>query len=246
MGDDAATHGEADGDLPPLSSEETAELVERYRELVYKIAHRLHESLPEDVPIDDLVGWGYTGLIEAYRRYDESQKTRFGTYAYYRIRGAMIDACPDRLIDPSRRKTEIGCNEVLQTYGHVVQNHDNMTTLEDRLSMLSDVAGSLLTVYVLGESPDSALRPDGAPQKQKLVRRQNAETMRKALKRLGGNERTVLEEMYFNNRTLTDIAEELGLSPSWASRLHSRALDRLRKLIEKNEEFADLRHAIPV
>lgn len=246
MGEHERTHGEPADDEPPLSEQEANELLERYEHLVYDIAHRLQHQLPDQVEIEDLVGWGYTGLFEAYQRYDESRSTRFTTYAYYRIRGAMLDGCPEPILNPANEKIETGCNEVLHTYAHVVRAHENKASLESRLSMLSDVTGTLMLVYVLGESPNRALKPDGAPHKQRLTRRQNAQKVREALTRLSGNERRVLEGVYLEDRSLSDIADELELSTSWVSRLHTRALRRLRNIIERNDEFEDLRHAIPI
>ena len=249
MGNDAATHGEGGTDYTPLSDEEASELIDRYQDLVYKIAHRLHDNLPDQVEIDDLIGWGYTGLLEAYQRYDESRQTRFATYAYYRIRGAILDACPEPILDPKRKLAESSCNEVLNVYAHVVENQRGQSTLEDRLSMLSDVTGSLMMVFVLRDCPQQALRPDGAPgapHKKEQTRRQAAQKIHDTLEKMPEAERDVLVGVYFEERSLTAIAEEMDLSPSWISRLHSRALERLRKLLETDEEFDDLRHAIPV
>lgn len=242
---DTSTPGEGDT-TQPLSDDEADELIDRYQDLVYKIAHRLQDNLPDEVDIQDLVGWGYTGLLEAYHRYDESRQTRFATYAYYRIRGAMLDACPEPLVDPSRNRAQTRCNEVLKTYAHVVQNHEGQAALEDRLSMLSDVSGSLMVVFVLSDCPARALRPDAAPQNENLERRQSAQQVRRAIQELSDNEQRILEGVYFEDEAMTEIAEELDLSPSWVSRLHTRALNRLRKVINENEDFADLRHAIPI
>lgn len=229
-----------------LEAEQTDEIVERYEKLVYKIAHRLHENLPEQVELEDLVGWGYTGLLEAYQRYDEDKTTQFASFAYYRIRGAMLDACPKPLTDPHRRLVETGCNEVLNTFAHVVNSQDNQAGVDRRVSMLSDVAGSLMMVFVLSDCPEQALRPSRAPHDRKLTRRQTAERMRELLEELPENEREVLMGVYFEERSLTEIGERLDLSPSWISRVHSRALERLRKMIDGDGEFSEMRHAIEV
>lgn len=246
MGEQTESSGEDGNDSPSISESEADEIVERYRALVYKIAHRLRNNLPEQIPLEDLVAWGFTGLLEAYRRYDERQSSRFGTFAYYRIRGAILDGCPDPLLDPTRRKVDVGCNEVLNTYAHVVQSHEGQASIEDRLSMLSDVTGSLLMIYVLADSPDRALRSEAAPHHQNMTRRQDIQKVRDALQKLDDNEQEVLKGVYFREDTLAEIAERLDLSTSWVCRLHTRAVSRLREVIENDAEFEDLRHAIPV
>lgn len=245
MGDDITTTNDEAPDAP-LSDEEATELIQKYEKLVYKVAHRLHKDLPEEVDVQDLIGWGYAGLLEAHQRYDDSKSTRFSTYAYYRVRGAMLDACPEPVIDPKRKMVETSCNEVLNTYAHVVQSKQGQASLEDRLSMLSDVTGSMLMVFVLRDCPSRSLKPDGAPHQQELVRRQTAEKVRNLLERLPDRERAVIEGVYFDEESLTDIGKKMGYSPSWVSRMHARALERLQRIIDRDDNLEDLRHAIPV
>lgn len=246
MGHPTNSTSGAGPEITPLSDQEATELIERYESLVFKVAHRLKDNLPDEVELEDLVSWGFMGLLEAYQRYDESKSTQFATFAYYRIRGAILDACPEPLLDPQRRLAEVGCNEVLNTYAHVVQTSQGQVGLEDRLSLLSDVSGSLMMVFVLRDCPARSLRPDGAPHKRDLERRQVAERVRELLEKLSENERKVLVGVYFEGQSLTDIAAELDLSPSWTSRIHARALERLEQIIEEGDEFNDLRHALPV
>lgn len=237
---------EASESLNDTPVEDTDELVEAYGNMVYKLAHELHRRMPPHVELDDLIGWGYTGLMEAYRRFDSSRSSRFATFAYYRIRGAMLDAAKRLCALDERRGVAQACNEVLNTYAHVVNAQGAQASVEDRLAMMSDVAGSLSLVYVLRQCPSGTLRPEGAPQKAELVERQTKEKIRQTVARLPSPERTVMEAFYFEDRSLSEIAEDLGYSASWASRIHSRALDRLRGLIEHDKDLDDLRHALPV
>ena len=246
MGEETTTIEEATHQAQALSPMGRDELIERYEKLVYKVAHGIQRNLPEEVDIEDLIGWGYMGLLEAYERYDETKSTRFATYAYYRVRGAILDACPDPILDSRRRLADTGSNEVLNTYAHVVNSHRAQASLEDRLSQLSDVAGSLQMVYVLRDAPEVAFRPNGAPQARRLNRIDNAQAIRQAVEGLPDREKKVLEAMYFEGRSMTDIGESMGYSPSWVSRIHSRALERLGDRISGDEELADLQHMIPV
>ncbi|MBK7155404.1 MAG: sigma-70 family RNA polymerase sigma factor [Sandaracinaceae bacterium] len=74
--------------------------------------------------------------------------------------------------------------------------------------------------------PDAAPTPDGP-----LLRRERQTEVRRALQQLPERERTILVAFYFDERSLDDVARELGLSISWASRLHHKGLDRLRELL---------------
>lgn len=66
-------------------------LVVQYRPYVVKLARELAEAVAFHVDLDDLIGWGHMGLVEAARRFDVSRGVRFRTFAHRRIRGAMID-----------------------------------------------------------------------------------------------------------------------------------------------------------
>lgn len=245
MGDDT-TPEESTGQAPEHSPQGRQELIEQYGKLVYKVAHSIQRNLPDEVAIEDLIAWGYTGLLEAHARFDESKSTRFGTYAYYRVRGAILDACPDPILDSRRRLADTASNEVLNTYAHVVQCHRAQSSLENRLSQLSDVAGSLQMVYVLRDAPEVALRPGASPQSQRLGRIEYAKKMRQAVEDLPEPEATVIQSLYFKGEAMTDIADRLGYSASWVSRIHSRALERLKTRIECNKDLRELRQPIPI
>src|SRR5580692_11073924 len=86
---------------PELEGEKTSALVdplERERLLtdhlsdVRYIAQRIHERLPVQIPIEDLVHAGIIGLIEAVDRFDPGKHTELATFARFRIRGAILDS----------------------------------------------------------------------------------------------------------------------------------------------------------
>src|SRR4051812_15422078 len=66
-------------------------LVAEHLSLVPAIAGKLKRSVGKTIDFDDLVGYGNKGLIEAAERFDGREGVTFTTYAYYRIRGAMLD-----------------------------------------------------------------------------------------------------------------------------------------------------------
>jgi RNA polymerase sigma factor for flagellar operon FliA len=59
--------------------------------MVRLIARRIHERLPQHVPIEDIYSAGVLGLLDAFGRFDPAKKTLFRTYAQFRIRGAILD-----------------------------------------------------------------------------------------------------------------------------------------------------------
>ena len=77
-------------DQRPRSRTNRDDRVVRHLPLVRSIATRTWANLPR-VEIDDLVSAGTVGLIEAVERYDQKRGVPFASYAYIRIRGAIID-----------------------------------------------------------------------------------------------------------------------------------------------------------
>ena len=67
-------------------------LMEQLPQVRY-IARRIHERLPRHVPFEDLVHAGVVGLIDALHKYDHNKHVQFGSYAKFRIRGAMTVGC---------------------------------------------------------------------------------------------------------------------------------------------------------
>ncbi len=67
-------------------------LLEEQLPQVRYIARRVHERLPRHVPLEDLVHAGVLGLIDALNKYDQRKHVQFGSYAKFRIRGAILDS----------------------------------------------------------------------------------------------------------------------------------------------------------
>ena len=75
----------------PKEEERERLLVEQLPQVRY-IARRIHERLPRHVPLEDLVHAGVVGLIDALQKYDRGKHVQFGSYAKFRIRGAILDS----------------------------------------------------------------------------------------------------------------------------------------------------------
>ena len=67
------------------------ELIIMYMRVVRYVAGRMAIHVPNNVEMDDLVGWGVLGLLDAVEKFDPSQNIKFSTYATFRIRVAIID-----------------------------------------------------------------------------------------------------------------------------------------------------------
>jgi RNA polymerase sigma factor for flagellar operon FliA len=217
-------------------------LVEEHLHLVHSIAAKLQRRLGKTMEPGDLVGYGTQGLIEAARKFDPKQGVAFATFAYYRIRGAIFDGM--RTMgwysrgDYARYRAEERANEYVAAAADREAARaaaDPSATKSDRGQALEDIAeilSGVATVHITSiegawEIPDDRFKaPD-----DELQDTQGRARVRKALAGLPEKERRLMELYYFADMKLEEAGAELGLSKSWASRLHARAVNQLREAL---------------
>lgn len=211
-------------------------LVEQHLSLVQAIARKVKKTLGRSIELDDLVAYGSKGLVEAAERFDARPGVAFSTFAYYRIRGAMFDGLRTMgwysRADYARYRAEERANEYLQSHadregaeGKLAGAADSAEALAAVAQLLSGVATVHITSLESAEHvPDQTFAaPDAGIDPGRLGKR-----LREAIKTLPEKERRLMEMYYFEERTLEDAGGALGLSKSWACRLHARAVDLLR------------------
>jgi RNA polymerase sigma factor for flagellar operon FliA len=220
-------------------------LVEENLDLVRSIAGKLKRSLGRNLDLDELIAYGSKGLVEAASRFDSGKGVTFSTFAYYRIRGAMLDGL--RTMgwysrgDYARYRAEERANEYLHNLAEredaagapAGQARDAATTLEEIAEILSGVA----TVHITSLEAAAGVTDERLPPPDQQLERLHLQARtRRAMDKLPEKERRLLQLHYFEDRNLEVAGVEMGLSKSWASRLHARAVDRLRKVLEAEEE----------
>lgn len=217
-------------------------LVEQHLPLVQSIANKLKRSLGRTIELEDLVGYGTKGLLEAAERFDPTMGASFSTFAYYRVRGAMLDGLRSMgwysRADYARYRAEERANEYLQNQSEretaAKQASGTRETPASALESIAEILGGVATIHMTSIEaaatvPDERLPPPDAD----LVRVQDRARLRTAITRLPQRERALLEMYYFGDKNLGEAGEALGLSKSWACRLHARAVDLLREALKE-------------
>ncbi len=226
----------------PNSPAERQRLVETHLSFVRSVAAKVKEQLPREIEFDDLVSYGTQGLIEAADRYDPAHGTAFTTFSYYRIRGAIYDGLRGMGWLPrgeyARLRVEERSNAYLQNLSDRETGTDasarDELTLEDDVRSIADALGGVAAIFVMALDALPNKPADGAPRAEQLVEEeQQRNVVREALASLPEKERRLLELYYFEDRSLLDAGTELGLSKSWASRLHARAVTLLKEALER-------------
>ncbi len=190
--------------------------------LVRSIALAAMRRLPVHVELDDLIGYGQLGLAEAVMHYQQGLNTRFTTYAYYRIKGAIYDGV-SKMSWTSRGRLN-----------RLRFRHGGDDASQASQSANDKFAASLIRVYSAsqieselehaGDDPadDSAWSPLA-----QAVRREISRRLRELVSSLPRMPRILIESIYFDGMTLQDAAVRVGISKSWASRLHAQTLQQL-------------------
>lgn len=233
-------------------------LVLAYLPLVQKVVRKMSSGWNCVVHIDDLVGMGTLGLMEAIERFDPDRGYEFNTYATWRIRGAVLDGL--RSLDWIPRSLRVKAKELESAYAsmeHALLRSVTDEEVADHLGMsLKDFRQ---TVYELSVSPlvslDGALSSDdsghdlkiadmledpNAPQPESFLQNSGVqEILTGVLERLPDKERLVVTLHYYEELSFKEIAEVLELSGSRVSQLHAKAIYRLRGALSRRKQ--DLR-----
>lgn len=233
------------------------ELVRKFEQLIRRTAMKIAHELRLRVSVEDLMQAGTIGLIEAYRRFDPSVGAPFEAWAYFRIKGAMIDSigsmtgCSRAQVRVLRRVQAM--HEVQESLADTFEGRD---APEDDAAYLEQAMGSVAMIGTLTELASSADDEGGAEDtegrspfradpEQVLRRQQMHQLLTDAIDELPDDEAELMRAHYFGGERLADAGERLGYSRSWASRLHARALNRVRAKVEAATRAVDLKNLRP-
>lgn len=219
-------------------------LIEHYLPLVDYVVGRLLIGLPKNVSRDDISSYGIMGLIDAIEKFDHERGLQFETYASWRIRGAMIDGLRQsdwvpRSVREKAKKIEEAYQKLEQLYSRSVTDAEMSeylgVTEKEFGHMLQEI--SVTTVC----SFDDPIKEEESETRLSLMVDEKAknpesrvndfflqESLAKAIDKLTEKERTVVSLFYYEELSLSEIAEVMSLSPSRISQLHSKAILRLR------------------
>lgn len=243
----AATHlGPADlgpADLGPAGTGRGPgedDLVRAHLPLVHHIAAEMSGRLPRHVPRDDLLSAGFAALAFAARGYDPTRGVPFGRFAATRIRGAILDELrgvdwASRSVRAQARRRERAADELAGRLGRPATRAELAAHLGVTVAELEAHEDDVHRAVVLSFS---ALTAAGdvdhlVPQRQPtpdavLVERERHNYLLDAVEVLPERLRTVVVGHFFEDRSMQELAEELGVTSSRVSQLNAEALALLR------------------
>jgi RNA polymerase sigma factor for flagellar operon FliA len=222
-------------------------LILTYAPLVKFVAGRLGSGLPAHVDEGDLASYGLLGLIGAIERYDPTREIKFETYAISRIKGAIIDEL--RAMDWVPRSVRSRARDIERAIGELEARLMRAPTDEEisaKLGITTDELGDTLSeisrtsiaaldeLWTVSSGGDQialidTIEDTGVPDPQAaLSQSEMREAVADAISRLPEREKLVITLYYYEELTLREIGEVLGVTESRVSQLHTKAILRLK------------------
>ncbi|MGH9515253.1 MAG: FliA/WhiG family RNA polymerase sigma factor [Terriglobales bacterium] len=235
-------------DIPARNEQYRQNILSEHLPLVRLIARRMHEKLPRHVLIEDLVNAGVVGLMDAFRKFDPGKHVQFGSYAKFRIRGAILDSLREldwgprdlrrqsRQIEEAHKKLqgELGRSPTEPELAFELQ----LTLAEMRKSLREIDALEICSLRFM--SPDGSREIDitehlsGGAGSDPLLQYLDSETkylLAQAISELPEKEGTVVRLYYFKELTMREVGIALGIGESRVSQIHSTAVTRLKAMM---------------
>ena len=201
--------------------------------------------------VDDIVNEGILTLMDCLDKYTASKGMKFENYAYMRIKNANIDFVRKQDWVPRRvRRTAREVGEAYNTLStRLMREPTNkelaqfMEVSEEELDKhYSEISAGAVVSFedmlqnaIPGAEPDARImggNEEGLPEKG-LMQTEMREQLKAAIGTLTEKERTVVTLYYFEHLKLHEIATIMGVSESRASQTHSKAILKMKQIMNK-------------
>lgn len=199
--------------------------------LLDQISQWMSRRLGHMLPLDDVRAHAHDGLLEAVQTFDP-ERSSASTYFSRKMRWAILDAVrrERRMYRLHSRASAIMASERLSRHDDNGPDEPGSTE-EQHVTALDRTLDKHAAALAIGlVSSRSITRESEETPEERTVRAQQIHAVRKTLHTLPERERQLIERHYFEGEEFDTIATELGISKSWASRLHAQAIETLSQV----------------
>lgn len=217
------------------------ELVRSHLPLAHHLVREVSSRVPSHVLRDDLVSAAMFALATSARSFDASMGTSFAAYASMRIRGALTDELRSldwatRSVRSKARQVDITRRELQHQLGRTPNSQQVAAALgltaAELAAIESDTArADVVSLHALPNDADDLLPGVEDGPESFALRRETLIELRAAIDELPSRLSFVVEQYFFGQRKMHDIAAELGVTESRVSQLRTQALRQLRTLM---------------
>jgi RNA polymerase sigma factor for flagellar operon FliA len=226
--------------------EDRREILTKYGPYVRSLAATVRKQFNANLELDELISYGQVGLLEAADRFDAKVGANFLTFAHYRIKGAIFDGLRKMgVLKGGDQRTSHSQERATAYLGNLSDREQGGGgrggTFDDDVRDVANAVTGLAVLFATSlEGLDGLNVPDESlPVDQRLEVEQLKKRVRAAMEQLPEKERKLLEGYYFRGKTLEEAGAEIGQSKSWASRLHARAIEELKRILAEDDVPSD-------
>jgi RNA polymerase sigma factor FliA len=229
---------------PSAHGSDSPDVLERFQgqlELVDIVARQVARTLGSVVELDDLRSFGREGLLDAARKFDRERGVPFRAYANFRVRGAIIDGVRSLAQLPRRayerlngmsaalRASEGIADDTFAAPANATRAQADQALGDHLAAMAAAITVGLIAPTSVGEQGELVQVSTADSPEEAVARAQLLTLVQEAISALPEEEAVLVRRHYLEGERFDHVAQSLGLSKSWASRLHTRAMQRLAK-----------------
>lgn len=206
------------------------------------VTHIVRETMgrvPSHVNRDDLTSAGLAALVQASKSFDASRGVPFARYAATRVRGAVLDELrgidwASRSVRRRARDLDATRNQLAGILGRVPSTAEIAEAAGMTLAEIARNEDDLARAQVLSlqgardSSLDDVLPSAGPTPEQLVEHRERLAYLVQAVAELPDRLRIVVSDYFLEERPMSEIAAELGVTESRVSQMRAEALVLLR------------------
>jgi RNA polymerase sigma factor FliA len=230
--------------------DERERTIEEYLPVIKHLAFKFSKGFQDEPNTDDLISAGILGLLEAMDKYDSCRGTKLHTFAWVRIRGAMIDEL--RRIDwfpryarTNAKKLSGVISELERKIGRYPTEEEVAEELEMEVEACHDMFKKFGSLTVLSideicessgidrESLVSFIIEDGDSPERCVELREMEKILGMEIDGLPQKQKMVLGPYYYEDMNMKEIGQKLGITQARISQIHSQAIDALRTRLQR-------------
>ncbi len=206
--------------------------------LIRKLASQMARVPNSVIDRDDLINCGLIGLMEATKSYNDSKDVKFSTFAYFRIKGSMLDEVRKyqthkRNVIEKHRKIQNAKRELLHSKGSVKNK-----TLSETCGLPKkeiEKINKIVSLKIVDADISNQASEDETPENVIQLKQRN-ENLQRAVSKLPPNEQNVINFRFHRELRLKEIGQRLQLSEARVHQLEKSALFKLKD-IYKDDDF---------
>ena len=218
------------------------QLVLHYSYIAKSVAVKMSSTFHKYATVEEMVNLGAIALIDSLERYDPDQGVKFSTYAFTKVRGSIIDYVRKQDWLPRRvRQTDILITKAEEQLTGELGRPPTREEMAKRLGMsvqkydkcVYEMSGeSMYSFEALLAAPMQMnhvrLQEDDLGPEEQMDEKELRQELARAIDDLGEQERTVLSLYYYEELTMKEIGQVMGVSEQRVGQINRKLITKLR------------------